>query len=46
MVMAGTKNESVMGSKPKKALRVAWLKRKKELKKNQPVTKRKMDITM
>jgi hypothetical protein len=46
MVMAGTNNERVMGSSPKKPLRLAWLKRKKALKKNQPVTSRKIDITI
>jgi hypothetical protein len=46
MVMAGMTNEKMIGSSPKKFLKLAWLKRKKVEKKNQPVTSKKMAMTM
>jgi hypothetical protein len=46
MVMAGTTKEKVMGSRAKKFRRFAWLYRKKVVKKNHPVTRRKIDITI
>jgi hypothetical protein len=46
MVIAGTTNEKVMGRREKKFLRFAWLKRKKVVKKNHPITRRKTDMTM
>jgi hypothetical protein len=46
MVTAGTTNEKTIGSSAKKFLRLAWLKRKKGVKKNHPVTSRKIPITI
>jgi hypothetical protein len=46
MVIAGMMKEKVIGSREKKFRRLAWLKRKKVAKKNQPVTTRKMDMTI
>jgi len=46
MVIAGITNEKVMRSRAKKFRRFAWLKRKKVVKKNHPVTRRKTDMTM
>jgi hypothetical protein len=46
MVTAGTTNEKTIGSSAKKFLRFAWLKRKKGVKKNHPVTRRKIPMTI
>jgi hypothetical protein len=46
MVTAGTTNEKIIGNMLKKFLRLAWLNKKKVVKKNHPVTSRKIDITM
>jgi len=46
MVTAGTTKEKIVGSRAKKFLRVAWLYRKKVVKKNHPVTIRKTEITI
>jgi len=45
VVESPTKAKTV-GSSPKKFRRLAWLSRKKVEKKNQPVTSRKIAITM
>ena len=46
MVTAGITKAKTVGSSPKKFRRLAWLSRKKVEKKNQPVTSRKIAITM
>jgi len=46
MVMAGTTNEKIRGRREKKCRRFAWLLRKKAKKKNHPVTRRKIDMTI
>ena len=46
MVMAGMTNENITGSNEKKFLRLAWSNRKNVAKKNQPVTSRKIAMTM
>jgi hypothetical protein len=45
-VTAGTTNENTKGSIEKKFLRFAWPVRKNVVKKNQPVTSRKTEITI
>jgi hypothetical protein len=46
MVMAGMTKEKIIGSREKKFLKLAWPKRKKVAKKNQPVTSKNIAITM
>jgi hypothetical protein len=46
MVTAGMINESIKGSNEKKLLISVWPKRKKVEKKNQPVSIRKIEMTM
>jgi hypothetical protein len=46
MVMAGMTNEKIIGSSEKKFLKLACSKRKNVAKKNQPVTSRKIAMTM
>jgi hypothetical protein len=46
MVTAGMMKEKMMGSRPKKLRRLAWLYRKKVEKKNQPVMSRNMAMTI
>jgi len=46
MVMAGMTNEKITGSSEKKFLKLAWSKRKNVAKKNQPVTSKKIAMTI
>ena len=46
IVTAGMTNEKMIGSSEKKFLKVAWPNKKKVAKKNQPVTSRKIAMTM
>jgi hypothetical protein len=46
MVIAGITNEKIIGRSEKKLRRLAWLYRKNVVKKNHPVTRRKIEITM
>jgi hypothetical protein len=46
MVTAGITKAKVKGRRPKKLRSVAWLLRKNVVKKNHPVTRRKIEITM
>jgi len=46
MVTAGIIKEKITGRREKKFLRFAWLWRKKVVKKNHPVTRRKIEMTI
>jgi hypothetical protein len=46
MVTAGTTNAKVIGNNEKKFRKLAWLYRKKVEKKNHPVIKRNMEMTI